>query len=92
MNIDFVVYGPNQNPVLFIEATNRVHDMHIISQAYAYRSTILKKQYPLSKTIIFISEKTPHLAKIILEKEYDYVLTSVDSGTFERILSTIQLT
>lgn len=85
INIDFVVCK-NSVPKIFIECTERKHDLHILSQAYAYRSRLLKEIYEDSKTIIILG-KTPLFAKRIFEKEFDYVIENSELEKLNPVLA-----
>ena len=77
MNVDFVIYKKNA-PICFVEATERKHDMQILCQAYAYRSRVLKENFPNSKICILIKE-IPLTAENILRNEFDFVSTDLKS-------------
>lgn len=80
INIDFVVYR-NRIPGIFIECTERKHNLNILSQAYGYRSRLLKEMHRDSKTIIVINN-IPLFAKKIFEKEFDFV---IENGELQKL-------
>ena len=85
-NIDFVIYKENR-PVSFMECTKRRHDMAILSQAYAYRSRLLKEAYPSAKTIILCDSNSPLFAKQIFEKEFDFFIENNDLEKLNLVLA-----
>lgn len=74
MNIDFVIFQ-NEMPKIFIEVTERKHDLSILCQAYAYRCRLLKEMYPESKFGIVIKQ-LPFSARKVIEKEFNFILNT----------------
>ena len=85
MNVDFVITDKEGNPMLFIEATERKHDLPILCQAYAYRCRLLRDVYPKAKFAIVINE-LPYSSKRVIRHEFDFMLTSESINNLSKFL------
>lgn len=85
MNVDFVITDKKGNPKLFIEATERKHDLPILCQAYAYRCRLIKEAYPKAKVGIVLNE-LPYSSAQIVKNEFDFILNSDSINNLSKFL------
>lgn len=84
MNVDFVITDKGI-PKLFIEVTERRHDLPILCQAYAYRCRLIKEAYLKSKVGIVINE-LPYSSRQVVKNEFDFMFNSDSISNLSKFL------